>query len=190
MPFGDLPEAEGNEARRRYFEELKAEFESGGPEAMMHDLMQWDWRQVDLRKPPVTEALAEQMARTFSSAEEWLITVLTAGGFVDEDCNVIPGGEWDVETPTSVATSVIVESYRQHVRAYDGRGASPQRIVRFLREFGEITKTRMTTEATRPWGYRFGPRREWEARVASSLKVDFEAAAAEVVPIRPRGRAA
>ncbi len=55
-PFGDLPQAEGDAAREAYFSALQEEFEDGGPEAMLDELLEFDWKQVNLRKPPATSA--------------------------------------------------------------------------------------------------------------------------------------
>lgn len=69
-----------------YFEAVLAECNSGGLEAMLHDLMHYDLRGFDVRAIPATEALDDQKVQTMGSADRWLFDLLDGSpmpGFSD-----------------------------------------------------------------------------------------------------------
>ena len=72
----DVEEVKG----RDYFNALYKEMGNGGPEALLWYLQN---RQItsDIRKPPVTAALTNQVLETLSGVERWWFDILTAGEF-------------------------------------------------------------------------------------------------------------
>jgi len=63
-----------------YFEELKAEENSGGLQAMLHDLLAYDLSKFQIRKIPQTKALIEQKVMSQTGADRWLRVKLQEGG--------------------------------------------------------------------------------------------------------------
>ena len=62
-----------------YFGTIFAEMANGGREALLHDLLQWDWAQVDLRTAPRTAGLFDQIEATMGSVEKWWFEALRRG---------------------------------------------------------------------------------------------------------------
>jgi len=172
--FEGLPE--DDPSRKAYFDPLYDEMEQGGYEAMLADLLEWDYTQVNLRQPPMTEGLRKQMAQTFTDEQEWLLGALIQGGFTDRSGNRIPGSdEWDLDKPLEISTNLLLESYRAHVTTYRGSAPSVRGMLQFLRDYGDVTKRRLTVVGgDRAWGYILGPRRDWRARFSEEYKYVFE----------------
>lgn len=169
--FGEDAEAE----RRAYFAALHAEAETGGLEAMLADLMDLDFSQVDLRKPPLTEGLRAQMAQTFSAEQEWLLSALISGEFVRRD-GQRSGDEWELDQPLKITTNDLVASFNDHVRTYSGAPAGTRRLNALLKGHGEFQPHRFTLHGNeRPWGYILAPRREWQERFERDHKFQFDA---------------
>jgi Mesyanzhinovviridae DNA primase len=62
-----------------YFAALIGQMQSGGDAAMLHDLMRFDYSDIDLRRPPVTEALREQKLMTMQPNFRWWYQKLYEG---------------------------------------------------------------------------------------------------------------
>lgn len=62
-----------------YFNEMDAELDAGGREALLYDLLHFDLSSVNLREIPKTGALLEQKIRSLDSIEMWLLDRLKAG---------------------------------------------------------------------------------------------------------------
>lgn len=62
-----------------YFSAIGRERDNGGVAAMMHDLLQWDYRVCELRKAPKTEGLSEQVQESLPSVLDFWFTVLGRG---------------------------------------------------------------------------------------------------------------
>lgn len=62
-----------------YFDEMFAQMEDGGYEALLHDLMTYDLSRINLRLIPKTAALLEQKTRSLNPVESWFLTRLSAG---------------------------------------------------------------------------------------------------------------
>lgn len=59
-----------------YFGEILKEQRSGGPEAMMYDLLEYDYSDVDLRKAPMTSGLADQVQASLESVESFWYSII------------------------------------------------------------------------------------------------------------------
>jgi hypothetical protein len=66
-----------------YFADINTEMNSGGREAMLHDLLQYDCSKVNLRSAPDTEALREQKVLSLQPNEKWLFDKLMAGRWLE-----------------------------------------------------------------------------------------------------------
>lgn len=62
-----------------YFAELDAELNAGGREALLHDLLTFDLKSVDLRHIPKTGALLEQKIHSLDPVDAWWLDRLMAG---------------------------------------------------------------------------------------------------------------
>ena len=65
-----------------YFKRLHEQMRSGGREALLFDLLNIDLEDIDLRKFPKTNALAEQKMETWPNFHKWLHHILQTGGIV------------------------------------------------------------------------------------------------------------
>ena len=97
-----------------YFKAIDEQMNDGGLAAMMFDLQQLRQpRWVELRTPPATPWLAEQVARSLKVTDQWWQSVLTDGGFV--------GGGVDEAWPEDDA-AVTPDMVREG-RMFSGKGA-------------------------------------------------------------------
>jgi hypothetical protein len=62
-----------------YFDKLRAQMETGGYEAMLHDLLAMDLTHFNVRAVPVTDALQEQKVRSLDTIHKWWLRVLERG---------------------------------------------------------------------------------------------------------------
>lgn len=97
-----------------YFGAIWEQMESGGYEAMMHDLLEMDLSGFDLRRAPITEALADQMLHSLSPFENWWFDRLMDGQLL----KTRPG--WD-----KVRVDQLHDQYKKDVDAKHLYG-SPQ----------------------------------------------------------------
>lgn len=92
-----------------YFGKIKKERFSGGIEAMMYDLLHWDYSRVDLRKAPVTNGLVQQVQESLPSilrfwlevlSREFLLSERETGAPVKTAVTDVPGNDdqWPVLT--------------------------------------------------------------------------------------------
>lgn len=118
-----------------YFAALRAEFENGGPAAMLHDLLNHQWEAaVDLRNPPKTRALVDQVVASFPPRLTWWYSVLEEGDFLDKDhtgCGEVMAWE---NHPIVVSKATVFESFNAFVPGIKGKPTPPHMIGKFLRE--------------------------------------------------------
>jgi hypothetical protein len=69
----------------KYFAELKEQMETGGLEALLHDLLNADLSKWDVRKVPKTEGLLEQKMQSMEPVTKWWFEKLLDGVFTDTD---------------------------------------------------------------------------------------------------------
>ncbi len=61
---------------KKYFDRLWHQYDNGGREALMYELMHLDYSDIDLRKIPKTEALLEQKIHSLNHLEKWWFEIL------------------------------------------------------------------------------------------------------------------
>ena len=76
-----------------YFGAIRAQMEKGGYAGLLHDLLNWDLDDVDLRTIPKTAALLDQKLRSLDSIDTWWLDRLMAG-------EIVRGHEWTDIVPT------------------------------------------------------------------------------------------
>lgn len=107
-----------------YFAAICHEMDSGGLEAMMYDLLHLDLSQVDLRKPPRTEALFGQILQTMPSATKFWYQLLVDGQFPSvraEFGKLIVEGNLTEEWPAWYETHLLHFAYVEFSRSLNDR---------------------------------------------------------------------
>jgi Family of unknown function (DUF5906) len=126
----------------KYFAAIDQQMREGGAAAMLHDLLKVDYSEIDLRNPPATDALSEQIEIGLKAPLAWLASVLSEGqfSFLSETHSAI---DW-VDEPTSeedekahkakryVLKAEVFASYRDFVPGYRERPTTPAAVGKFL----------------------------------------------------------
>jgi hypothetical protein len=129
-----------------YFAAIDYQMENGGAEAMLYDLLEFDYSGVNLRKPPMTEALRDQRLLTLNHEQSWLAEIL-----MNNELN-----EFDLKTgqfTRRVSKAWLYESYKQYMNTY--RNAFVQTLA-VLSKFYIMKVAIKTTDAY----YEFPPQAE------------------------------
>lgn len=136
-----------------YFAALYKEIESGGTQAMLHDLLNQDLSDFNVRKAPKTAALMHQKLRSLRGPESWLHNCLQMG--------MINHSPWYRDQPLEIRKADVYSSYADNHRAYgDYRPVDVGQFSKTLQTILSegLEKPRFTTaEGQRPYGYRFAP---------------------------------
>jgi hypothetical protein len=83
---------------------------NGGAEAMLNELLHYDYRDVNLRKPPETEALQDQKFRTLPYEQKWWLY----GILIDGEFSL--AHNWEETKPLTVSKDVVYESYLEYMK--------------------------------------------------------------------------
>lgn len=132
-------EMKGNTA---YFQKLAGQLAGGKvAAAMLFDLLHLDIAgverdySIDLRNPPLTDALISQILINMKAEDRWLRSVLADGTFPDADGDSgltdAVRAAWE-EGPISVSKETVYVSYRSMVKGRDGREVAPEAISMFF----------------------------------------------------------
>ncbi|RWF77029.1 MAG: hypothetical protein EOS26_10375 [Mesorhizobium sp.] len=124
---------------RAYWDHFAARIGGGRlPAALAYDLLRLDRDKigVDLRTPPRTAALMDQILIGQNAEDQWLRGVLTSGTFLDVNgASLITEPKklelWKTE-PLTVPKDTIYESYRSEVSTYYGKEVSAEKIGTYL----------------------------------------------------------
>jgi hypothetical protein len=129
-----------------YFAALVKEIDNGGAEAMLYDLLRYDFSGVDLRNPPKTEALAEQVESNLEGPNKWWFSVLSDGGFLDD------AGDLSCETKDWETKSVTInrkhafDAYNNAVATYGMKSADVRSVGKFISTVAPGMTTRKSGE--------------------------------------------
>jgi hypothetical protein len=128
--------------------------DSGGREAVLHDLLELDIGSFDLRKIPRTQALADQKIHSMSTAQKFWLEILRRGSLTPDN------DEWAGEVQTSAL-------YGQYLEFAKGLGDRYPLIDRqFTKEMKKlcplVVRTRKIIQAKRLWVLQFPS--IWECR--------------------------
>jgi hypothetical protein len=77
--FATLDVGEDHKEDHAYFAAIDAEMDTGGREALLHHLMHFDLKSVDLRTIPRTAALLEQKISSLDPEQGWWLDLLSRG---------------------------------------------------------------------------------------------------------------
>jgi hypothetical protein len=127
----------------RYFKAIFDQMNKGGLEAMLFDLLHYDYSGVDLRTFPRTEALLDQIVQSASSVKKFWFERLREGALCYEDTN------WN----GSVETKKLYDEYIDYCRNIGER--YPQTNSQFAKQLRElcsgIRRRRETVGSKRPY---------------------------------------
>jgi hypothetical protein len=137
-----------------YFKAIYQQMDSGGREAVLHDLLELDIGSFDLRKIPRTQALADQKIHSMSTAQKFWLEILRRGSLTPDN------DEWAGEVQTSAL-------YGQYLEFAKGLGDRYPLIDRqFTKEMKKlcplVVRTRKIIQAKRLWVLQFPS--IWECR--------------------------
>ena len=119
-----------------HFGAIWAQMETGGYEAMLHDLLTHDLTGFNVRRVPVTAALQEQKTLSLSGPYAWWLDVLQRGYVSDAS------HEWT----DWVSTETIYASYLDHEkRRQERRPRSREALGRFMRGVAGAVASRQST---------------------------------------------
>ncbi|MBZ9996584.1 primase-helicase family protein [Mesorhizobium sp. BH1-1-4] len=135
-----------------YFDALAADIYGGKTaSAMLHDLLELDISDIDLRRPPKTAALIGQIINALPADERWIRGVLQSGSFtgaasmdlLDERTSEM----WLTES-IQVTKEMVRESYQSAVKPYGGGQVGPGEIGKFFVD--KFKDTEAEIDDTRP----------------------------------------
>ena len=95
--------------QRRYFTDIIKQMDSGGLEAMLHDLLHRDITNFDVRAIPDTDELREQKALSLPNLDRWWLAVLSRGYLWRSR----HGAPWFTEWHEFYTTTLLMNSYLQ-----------------------------------------------------------------------------
>jgi hypothetical protein len=96
-----------------YFKDIQAELDAGGREAMLHELLNRDISDFEVRDIPVTAGLREQKALSLDSLGQWWQAVLSRGFVYKSKYGTPWFGEWQ----EFYTTELLFQSYTQFCAA-------------------------------------------------------------------------
>jgi hypothetical protein len=143
-----LDVADSRQGDRAYFGAVEAQMQDGGCAAMLFDLLQFDHTRCNLRQPPLTPSLSDQVLEGFKPIFSWWHDCLTEGrlvglGFehVDRDASWPESGRFTVDR------DLVQASYQANVRDHSRSKARTTTLGMFLRQIvpGLIDGPRGTT---------------------------------------------
>lgn len=152
--FFVLDVSEDHRQDAKYFRPVFEQMDAGGREALLYDLLELDTSDVDLRKFPRTQALADQIIHSMSTVQKFWLERLRAGAlYADSD-------EWNAYIPTKT----LYDQYLEFCRAVGDR--YPSIDIHFGRDLRKLcpamARGRRFIDSKREWVLNFPGL--WECR--------------------------
>jgi hypothetical protein len=136
-----------------YFAAIDDQMLHGGLEAMVHELMATDIRRVNLRKPPETSALREQIMQGLEPTAKWWLDVLAAGEVRD---SIGAGVAVDEVGATDAPKDRLLASARASEHFRRGSPPSDMALGRWMASNVPLAAS-MRVGKDRRWVYRLPP---------------------------------
>ena len=116
-----------------YFAAIDEQMNNGGAEAFLHDLLNDGdgWRAIDLRNPPKTKALLDQVVEGLPVVALWWMAALVEGGIYDDSGMFLPFNDG---VHTLVAKSHVYADARKAVRGTWVEKSLPTKVGAYLYE--------------------------------------------------------
>ncbi|RUM47190.1 MAG: hypothetical protein DSY80_01130, partial [Desulfocapsa sp.] len=148
----------------KYFAAIDEQMKNGGAEAMLHDLLELDISNVDLRNPPKTQWLIDQIEEGLSDVQAWIREMLLEGCLPHHDEKDYWGSRVSTQgyimndsKITVIDTGIVYESFVNFCRIT--RFHKPACKAKFGREIKriipELNKTRVKENGKRVYKYEF-----------------------------------
>jgi hypothetical protein len=171
-----------------YFDAISKQMENGGLAAMLHDLLNRDLSDFNVREVPQTEALADQKRLSLDSLHRWWLTVLQRG-FVWRSRY---GAEIFTKWSEFVSTELLYRSYLQWcAETREGRPMGREQLGTMLKgiypshrprgfhpvyevEVIDNEERKPAVLQERPQGYRVGLLDRAQADFAEKTKIVFD----------------
>jgi len=134
-----VPTVKEQVERPEYYTALMSQMENGGYEAMLHELLNADISQFNVRKVPQTAGLAEQKTHSLNAEDAWWFDVLDRGYIWKSRFGL---SDFEVWTMTA-STDLLYASYEAFCKARK-YGADPKHRVpfgKFMRTAGGFKQT-------------------------------------------------
>jgi len=133
---------------RAYFGSIVAQMNSGGREALLQYLLDYDLSATDVGSPPKTNALMDQKAYTASPLQSWWYERLVDGHITSERT------KWDTEIPTdTLHEDYITFCQNQGIK----RPKAPSAFGKELKALvPELERARPSNKKSRKYVYRLG----------------------------------
>jgi hypothetical protein len=140
--FAVFDVSQGRQQDVAYFKALIDEMENGGYEALLHHLQNLDIYGVNLRQPPRTDALVEQVLASMPVEQSWWLEVLQQGKIKPFD------KEWDAK----FTFQRMHEAYTEHAKELGLRRPLTKELLgRRIRKFTHIDEHRPDNTKTREY---------------------------------------
>jgi hypothetical protein len=132
--FFVLDVSDAHKQEKPYFAAIKNELESGGYEAMLYDLQNYDLSGFEVRDVPETKALQDQKKQSLENKYAWWREVLARGYVYRSKIGLEEYfGAWH----EFVATDLLFDSYKDFAReAGERHPMNREMLGKFLRELG------------------------------------------------------
>ena len=151
-----------------YFRAIEQQMANGGAEAMIYDLLEFDFTKGDLRNPPHTKALDEQKLHSLSHEQAWLAGIMAEGEFVYAGYDHI---EWKEDRELQIAKSKVFESYKHFMRSQKNGYAKIEAVLgKMLREMIPS----LTVTPGREKNYQFPPLQTARREFSRYLGINLE----------------
>lgn len=118
---------------QEWFGKIANEFENGGLQAFLHDMLHFDYSEIDLRNPPRAPGLIEQIAIGLPPHVKWWHSALEQAAFesareqgVSADCDGWADG------PVEIPKQTIHQNFNEYVAGAKGRPWTPSNVGKFL----------------------------------------------------------
>jgi hypothetical protein len=142
--FAVFDVSQARQQETAYFKAMINEMENGGYEALLHHLQNLNIKDVNLRQPPKTEALVDQVLATMPVEQSWWLEVLQQGSIMPYD------EEWAV----LFSFYDLHKSYAEHAKELGLRRPLTKELLgRRIRKFTFIDEHR--PDNSKPREYRF-----------------------------------
>ena len=131
--FAVFDVSQGHQQETAYFKALIDEMENGGYEALLHHLQNLDIEGVNLRQPPRTEALVDQVLASMPVEQSWWLEVLQQGKIKSHD------KEWEAK----FTFNRLHDAYTDHAKELNLRRPLTKELLgRRIRKFTHIDEQR------------------------------------------------
>jgi hypothetical protein len=122
-----------------YFRAIVDQLNSGGREALLHHLLNFDLSTVNLRVVPKTMALLEQKLESLRPEEKWWLDTLMRGEL-----------PWGCDAECCCPRARLIDAYLEHAKNWSGtRRSAETRIGMFLSEV--VPELRTIQMAVKHW---------------------------------------